>query len=52
MFTMKVPTVGEVHERLDVAVALAASETGVTVNGWQVKPEGTISVRATEPTKF
>ena len=52
MFTMKVPTVGEVHERLDVAVALAASETGVTVNGWQVKPEGTISVRATEPTKL
>ena len=52
MFTMKEPAVGEVHERLDVAVALAASETGVTVNGWQVKPEGTISVRATEPTKL
>ena len=40
------------HERLDVAVALAASDTGVTVNGWHVKPEGTISVRATEPTKL
>ena len=33
-------------------VALAASDTGVTVNGWQVKPAGTISVRATEPTKL
>jgi len=53
MFTMKEPAVGEVHERLDVAVALAASETGVMVNGLQVKPAGRgVSVRATEPTKF
>jgi hypothetical protein len=52
MPTTKVPTVGEVHERLDVAVALAPSDTGVTVNAWQVRPAGTVSVRATEPTKL
>ncbi len=53
MFTMKEPAVGEVHERLDVAVALAASETGVMVNGLQVKPAGRgVSERATEPTKL
>ena len=52
MFTTNEPTVGEVHERLELPVALAASDTGVTVNGWQVKPAGTTSVRATEPTKL
>jgi len=53
MFTMKLPTVGEVHERLDVAVAFAVSDTGVTVNALQVKPAGRgVSERATEPTKL
>jgi hypothetical protein len=52
MFTMKVPTVGEVHVRIDVPVLLAVSDTGVTVNAWHVKPAGTVSVRATEPTKL
>jgi hypothetical protein len=52
MLTMKLPAVGEVHERLDVAVALAVSDTGVTVKGLQVKPTGTVSLRATEPTKL
>ena len=53
MFTMKLPTVGEVHERLDVAVAFAVRDTGVTVNALQVKPAGRgVSERATEPTKL
>jgi hypothetical protein len=41
-----------VQDRLDVPVALAVSDTGVTVNGWHVKPAGTVSVRATEPAKL
>jgi hypothetical protein len=52
MSTMKLPAVGEVHERLEVPVPFAVSDTGVTVNGLQVKPVGTVSPRATEPTKF
>jgi len=53
MFTMKEPAVGEVHERLDVAVAFAVRDTGVTVNALQVKPAGRgVSERATEPTKL
>ena len=53
MFTTKVPTVGDVQDRLELPVALAASDTGVTVNGWQVRPAGTVvTVRATEPTKL
>jgi hypothetical protein len=52
MFTTKLPTVGEVHERIDWPVALAVSDTGVTVNGLHVKPAGTVSVRATEPAKL
>jgi len=52
MFTMKVPTVGEVHERLDVPVLLAVRDTGVTVNGLQLKPAGTVSLRATDPAKL
>ena len=52
MFTTNEPAFGEVQVRLDVLVTLAASDTGVTVNGWHVKPAGTISVRATEPTKL
>jgi hypothetical protein len=52
IFTTNVPATGEVQERTEVPVPLAVSETGVTVNGLQVKPAGTVSVRATEPTKF
>ena len=53
MFTTNVPAVGEVQERLEVPVPLAASDTGVTVNALQVKPAGRgVSERATEPTKL
>ena len=44
--------VGEEQERLEVPVPFAASDTGVTVNALQVKPDGTVSVRPTEPTKL
>jgi len=51
--TEKVPAVGEVQDNDDVPVPLAASDTGVTVNALQVKPEGRgVSERATEPTKL
>ena len=51
--TENVPVVGEEQERLEVPVPLAASDTGVTVNALQVKPEGRgVSERATEPTKL
>jgi hypothetical protein len=53
MFTTNEPAVGEVQERPEVPVPLAVSDTGVTVNGLQVKPAGRgVSERATEPTKF
>ena len=53
MVTTKVPVVGEVQERLEVPVPLAVSDTGVTVNALQVKPEGRgVSERPTEPTKL
>ncbi len=52
MFTTKVPAVGEVQDNEEVPVPLAASDTGVTVNALQVKPEGTVSERPTEPTKL
>jgi hypothetical protein len=52
MPTTNEPVVGEVHERLDVPVPFAASDTGVGPNGLQVKPAGTVSERATEPTKL
>ena len=52
MFTTNVPAVGEEQERLEVPVPFAASDTGVTVNALQVKPDGTVSVRPTEPTKL
>ncbi len=53
MVTTNVPVVGEVHERLDVPVPLAVSDTGVTLNRLQVKPAGRgVSERATEPTKL
>jgi hypothetical protein len=53
MFTMKEPWVGEVQDNEEVPVPLAVSDTGVTVNGLQVKPAGRgASERATEPTKF
>jgi len=49
---MNEPAVGEEQERLEVPVPFAASDTGVTVNALQVKPDGTVSVRPTEPTKL
>jgi len=53
MVTVKAFAVVEVHDRLEVPVPLAASDTGVTVNGLQVKPAGRgVSERATEPTKL
>ena len=53
MFTINEPAVGEVQERLEVPVPFAVSDTGVRVNGLQVKPAGRgVSERATEPTKF
>ena len=52
MSTANEPAVGEEQERPEVPVPFAASETGVELNGLQVKPEGTVSVRATEPTKL
>ncbi len=52
MSTMNVPGIGEVQERTEVPVPLAASDTGVTVNGLHVKPAGTVSPRAIEPAKF
>jgi len=53
MVTENIPAAGEVQERLEVPVPLAANDTGVTVNALQVKPAGRgVSERATEPTKF
>jgi hypothetical protein len=53
MFTLKEVVIVEVHERLAVPVPFAERETVADgLNGWHVKPEGTISVRATEPTKL
>ncbi len=53
MFTMKLPTVGEVHERLAVPVPFAERETVADgLNGWHVRPAGTVSPSATEPTKL
>ena len=52
MVTIKAPAAGAVQDREEVPVEFAVSGTGVVVNGWHVKPVGTVSVRATEPTKF
>jgi hypothetical protein len=52
MVTTNAPVVGEIHERLEVPVPLAVSDTGVGLNRLQVKPAGTVSERATEPTKL
>ena len=53
MFTLKAFAVVEVHERLAVPVPFAARETVAEgLNGWHVKPVGTVSSRATEPTKL
>ena len=52
MSTINEPAVGEEQERLEVPVLFAVSDTGVTVNALQVKPDGTVSVRPTEPTKL
>ncbi len=50
--TMKVPNVDVAHDRPEVPVLLAVSNTGVTVNELQIKPAGTVSLRATDPTKL
>jgi hypothetical protein len=51
--TVNVPAVGEVQDNDDVPVLLAVSETGVTVNGLQVRPAGRgVSERATVPAKL
>jgi hypothetical protein len=52
MLTTNEPVVGEEQDNEDVPVTLAVSETGVGLNGLQVRPAGTVSVRATEPTKL
>src|SRR3989442_13131938 len=53
MFAMKVFAVGEVHERLAVPVPFAERETVADgLNGWHVRPAGTVSPSATEPTKL
>ena len=50
--TEKVPRVGEVQDNTDVPVPFAVSDTGVGLNGLQLRPAGTVSPRATEPTKL
>jgi hypothetical protein len=53
MFTLKEVVIVEVHERLAVPVPFAERETVAEgLNAWHVKLAGTISVRATEPTKL
>jgi len=47
-----VPAVGVVQERLEVPVPLAVRVTGVGLNGLQVTPAGTVSVRPTVPAKL
>jgi hypothetical protein len=49
----KMPAVDDVHERLAVPVPLAATEIVADgLNGWHVKPAGTVSPRATVPAKL
>ncbi len=48
---MNVPLVVEVHVKLEVPVPLAANGTLVEVSAWHVRPAGTVSLRATVPTK-
>ena len=50
--TGNAPVVVEVQDNEDVTVPFAVSDTGVTVNGLQVRPAGTVSVRPTVPTKL
>ena len=50
--TGNAPVVVEVQDNEDVPVPFAVSDTGVTVNGLQVRPAGTVSVRPTVPTKL
>src|SRR5437667_2092018 len=53
MFTLKAFTVVEVHERLAVPVPFVARETAAErLNDWHVRPAGTVSPRATVPTKL
>jgi hypothetical protein len=51
--TVNMPEEDAVQDNEEVPVPFAVSETGVTVNGLQVRPEGRgVSERATEPTKL
>jgi len=53
MPTMKALAVVEVQLMLAMPVPFAESGTvAVGLKGWQVRPEGTVSPRATEPTKL
>ena len=53
MPTMKALAVAEVQLMLAMPVPFAESGTvAVGVKGWQVRPEGTVSPRATVPTKL
>ena len=53
MFTLKALAVVEVQERLAVPVPFVARETAAEgLNDWHVRPEGTVSPRATVPTKL
>ena len=53
MFTMKEVLIVEVQERLTIPVPFAERETVAEgLNGWHVKPAGTVSPRETEPTKL
>ena len=50
--TGKAPPVDGVHTNKEMPVPLTLSDTGATVNGLQARPAGTVSLRATEPTKL
>jgi hypothetical protein len=53
MFTLKEEIIVEVHDRLAVPVPFAEREMVADgLNGWHVRPAGTVSARATEPTKL
>ncbi len=50
--TVKVPTTGEVHDRLDVPVPFAVRGTLVAVNTLQVRPATVLLLSVTVPTKL
>jgi hypothetical protein len=53
MMTLKEVIIAEVQDRLAVPVPFAERETVADgLNGWHERPAGTVSERATEPTKL